>query len=213
MTGDESATGRRRLLTAVGGSILAVGLAGCSGGDDDGTTDGDDGGGEDTTTDDGSTATTATTEEATTTAESTTTTGDGGGESGSSGNLHLAASGDGHDWAAIAEREEASGFDVPDDAPTAFGYARSGSEMTVSYGSMTGSETVSSGTLYVLLLVDGSVENVVVWETPIESGDEFTVAPDAEVVQMDAGAVTTMVFAWEGPEGETYVVNKEDFEF
>jgi len=109
------------------------------------------------------------------------------------------------DWNALAMRDEA--FNLPEAAPTAFGFARFGDELTISYGAMTGSPTVASGTVYVLFVGSGGVEDVVVWETPIEEGEEFAVGPDGSIPEVDAGSLETILVAWENG-SDIYVVSR-----
>jgi hypothetical protein len=133
--------------------------------------------------------------------------GGGGDGSGSPENVSTPTGEEGWDWDDVASREEASGFDLPDGAPSAFGHVRGGGTLTISYGTMMGSDPVESGTVYVLLVVDGSAEEVLVWEPTIEDGDEIVVGPDDSVLQMDVSRITALVFAWEF-EGELYVVDR-----
>lgn len=148
------------------------------------------------------------TDAGTRTPTATATPGGGDGPGGEAA-VRTAAPDDGRDWDAIAGHEEVSGFDLPDGAPTAFGFTRVSSDntMTVSYGSMSGSDPAERGTVYALFVVDGSVEGIVVWETPIEDGDEFTVGPDDSVLPMDVGSITNLVVAWEGS-SDLYVVDR-----
>lgn len=201
-------------------------VAGCSGLSSDGTSDGgsdgnsdgsdggsgesdgesgngdDSGGNTDTQSPDTPTATPSPT------AAETATQGGGGTDQAS---IRTPGPDDDHDWEALADREETSGFDLPEGAPTAWGYTRVSGDntMTVSYGSMTGSEPVESGTVYAMFVVDDSVESVVVWESTIESGDEVLVGPDDSVAPMDVASVTNLVIAWES-ESEIYIVSRND---
>jgi hypothetical protein len=111
------------------------------------------------------------------------------------------------DWNALAMRDEA--FNLPEAAPTTtFGFARIGDELTISYGGMSpGSPTVESGTVYVLFVGSGGVEDVVAWETPIEDGEEFAAGPDGSIPEVDAGSLETILVAWENG-SDIYVVSR-----
>lgn len=128
----------------------------------------------------------------------------------SSASVRTPGSDAGVDWEAIGDQEEAGPFDVPDDVPTAFGWSRvsTTNTMTFSYGAMAGeSDPVEEGTVYLLFIVDDSVQHVLVWETPIEHGEEFTVGPEDSTYAMDVTTLTDLVIAYDDGE-DVYVVDK-----
>lgn len=204
---------RRRVLASLGTGV-AVGLAGCSSGGDgtneddeddqeegDQTEAGTDGAG---TTDGGA----STADGATATDGDGTTSESGGGTTESGGNgsgdtLHSPGSGVDYDWAAIAERDEANTFDLPDDAPTGWGFQRAGNELTLMIP-----EGFDSGTVYLVFVTDGNVSQILVLESSFD-GTELVIGPEDSAYSMDVEAADQLSVAWE-KDGELYVVQKFD---
>lgn len=210
---------RRQLLVALGGTVA---VAGCSelgiGGDGDsdgdsaddgevdgGTGDGSDGGDGDgmDDADSGDTATPTDTPTATATpapTETATATPTGGETVASDAPVRTPTDVESRDWEAIAVQEEIDPLDVPDDVPTAFGWSRVASQntLTVSYGAVGGgSEPLEEGVVYVLFVVSDGVRDVLVWDTPIEVGAEFTVGPEDSAYPMDVTTLTNLVIAYD----------------
>jgi len=133
-----------------------------------------------------------------------TTTSDGGGGDTVGDALHTPTAADDHDWAAIADMEEDSRFDLPDEAPAyGWGYQRVGNEMTLFVPSF------DSGTVYYVFVVEGEVSEVLVLESSFE-GSEFVVGPDDSAYPMNAQDVSQLSIAWESDGGDLYVVTKYD---
>lgn len=223
-------TKRRRVLAALG----TAALAGCLGDDGGGSSDGGGGGsgttGGATTTADPvgdttaaePTTTTGETEDTTadgstttrdpTTADETTATSSGGtptpvdcDEVPDAGARRVGT--DDRDWGAVAQQERKYPYELPDDAPAYFGFVRScPGRLTMLFGGTEDATDVDAGTVYVLLLIDGSVEVVVEWETPLNGdGDRLPLDAETDLMPVEVNSISRIMVAWEY-EGETEVV-------
>lgn len=112
------------------------------------------------------------------------------------------------DWDTIA-MQNVDPFSVPEKAPTAFSFFRFGNKLTISYGSLAGSPTVKTGTLYVIFVGSEGVMDVLVWETPITYGEQFTVGPAFSALELDTDSIEAIAFAWENESG-IYLAEKEE---
>jgi len=186
--------GRRVFLRGTGAVAIASVIAGCTGGDG---SDGDTGANDGETTMEGRSDTPA--------GDTIGATTEGGTQS-AQASIRTPGPDEQRDWNALAMKDEALG--LPEAAPTTFGFTNFGDELTISYGGMSpGSPTVESGTVYVLFVGSGGVEDVVAWETPIEDGEEFAAGPDGSISEVDAGSLETILVAWENG-SDIYVVSR-----